>query len=150
MLNEGRVAAKGNPLEVLARPGHVAGFDNILRLEIARHEKEKGITWLTLGAGQELAAPLTDRAPGSRASVGIFADEVILCLEKPRGLSARNVLQASVREAVESGPDTMVSLKLGQAHTLIAHVTHAAAAELSLTQGREIYAIIKTSGCVIL
>lgn len=150
VLNEGKIAAKGAPLEVLARPGHSAGFDNILRLEITRHERDKGISWLELGSGQELAAPLSERALGSRASVGIFADEIILCLENPRGLSARNVLAAMVRSTVESGPDTIVNLKIGQAHTLLAHVTHSAAAELNLTQGREVFAIIKTSGCVIL
>jgi molybdate transport system ATP-binding protein len=150
VLEDGHVTAKGNPLEVLARPGHTAGFDNILRLEVRRHEREQGITWLELGSGQELAAPLTERTLGSRASVGIFADEIILCLEKPRGLSARNVLAAMVRSTVASGPDTIVNLKVGQAHTLMAHVTHVAAAELNLTQGREVFAIIKTSGCVVL
>jgi molybdate transport system ATP-binding protein len=150
VLNEGKIAAKGAPLEVLARPGYSAGFDNILRLEIVRHERDKGISWLELGSGQELAAPLTERPLGSRASVGIFADEIILCLEKPKGLSARNVLAAMVRSTLESGPDTIVNLKVGQAHTLLAHVTHAAATELNLTQGREVFAIIKTSGCVLL
>ncbi len=150
VLNDGHIAARGKPLEMLAGPGRVSGFDNILRLEVMRHEPAKGITWFNLGNGQELAAPLCSAQPASRASVGIFADEIILCLEKPVGLSARNVLRASVREVTEAGQDAIVKMMLGDTQSLIAHVTHAAASELDLKPGREVYAIVKSAGCVVL
>lgn len=150
VLDAGQITARGNPLEVLARPGHSGGFDNILRLDVARHDTDKGITWLDLGAAQQLAVPLCARDVGARVSAGIFADEVILCLERPAGLSARNVLACVVRSIRQVGNDALVNLKVGHAHNLLAHITNAAAGELKLAEGREVHAIIKTNGVVVM
>lgn len=147
VLRGGKVSAQGAPRAVLTGPGTAGGLDNILRLPVARHEPEKGITWLDLGDGQVLACPQC-RAQGPVA-VAIHADEIILARSRPGGLSARNVLKAVVSAVQGSGPDTLVTLAVGP-HSLLCHVTHAAADELGLEPGQEAFAVIKTSGCCVL
>lgn len=147
LLENGRVAAQGPPLQILARPGRLGGLDNILRLEVARHEPERGITWLVLPGQQQLAMPLSTAAAGQTVSVGVHADEIILCRQRPEGLSARNVVRCLVDGLGAAGTDSLVRLKLGELR-LLAHVTHAAVEELGLQPEGEVFAIIKSNSVI--
>ncbi|KAA0217866.1 molybdenum ABC transporter ATP-binding protein [bacterium] len=147
LLENGRVVAQGPPLQILARPGRLGGFDNILRLEVARHEAERGITWLALPGQQQLAMPLATAAVGQAVSVGIHADEIILCRQRPDGLSARNAVRCLVDSVSEAGTDSLVRLKVGEVR-LFVHVTHAAVEELGLKPEGDVVAIIKSNSVV--
>jgi molybdate transport system ATP-binding protein len=149
VLEAGRVVAHGPPVQVLERPraigvANLIGVDNLLRLAVLRHDEAGGVTLLELGGGLTLAAPLCDAAPGSAVNVGLYADEVMLCLEKPAGVSARNALPCEVRALHSVGHEVLVDLGMG-AQALRARVTPAAARELRLAPGARAVALIKTS-----
>jgi molybdate transport system ATP-binding protein len=154
VLDAGRVVAQGPPVQVLRKPrdigvANLVGVDNLLRLEVVRHDTEGGVTLLALGGDQTLAVPLIETPAGKHTTIGIYADEVMLCLDKPAAISARNALSSEVLVVSEAGSDVLVDLRAGGT-TLRATVTPAAARELGLESGRKVIALIKTAGCHLL
>ena len=154
VLEGGRIAARGAPIEVLKRPralgvANLLGVDNLLRLPVLRHDEAGGVTLLEIAPGQALAAPLCGAAPGELVNVGFYADEVLLCLERPVGLSARNALAAEVQRLDGVGHEVLVEMCVGP-HTLRARLTPAAARELALAPGGRAVAVIKTAAVHLL
>jgi molybdate transport system ATP-binding protein len=115
---------------------------------VLRHDEAGGVTILDLG-GVELAAPLTEAAIGSRIGVGIYADEVMLCLTKPAGLSARNALPCSVTHVDTMGREVLLRIAVGSGELLV-RITPSAASELNLSVGSSAVAVIKTAACHLL
>jgi len=153
VLEAGKVVAQGPPVQVLARPralgvANLVGVDNLLRLKLVRHDEPGGISILDLG-GPQLAVPLCEAAQGEHVALGLYADEILLCLTAPPGLSARNAIAAVVAAVDEIGREMLVTLKAGQS-VLKARITRAAAAELALEPGKPLVAVIKTSACHLL
>jgi molybdate transport system ATP-binding protein len=154
VLEAGRAVAHGPPLGVLARPralgvANLVGVDNLLRLPVASHDPEGGVTLLELGSGLALAAPLCAAPPGAHVTVGLYADEVMLCRERPAGVSARNALPCRVAKLSALGHEALAELELG-AHRLQARLTPAAARELALAPGRPVIALVKTAAIHLL
>jgi molybdate transport system ATP-binding protein len=149
VLAAGRVVAQGPPVEVLKRPralgiASLVGVDNLLRLPIVAHDEAGGVSLVALGGDVLLAAPLCDAKIGGAVELGFYADDILVCLEKPVGISARNAL-AGVVEAVDRvGHEVLVALRVGEA-TLRARITPAAASELGLAAGQRVVAVIKTA-----
>jgi len=149
VLESGRIAARGVPVEVLKRPralgvASLVGVDNLLRLPVLAHDEAGGVTLLDLGRGVQLAAPLCAAPPGTRVDVGFYADEVLLCLEAPHGLSARNALACEVRALDRVGHELLAELAVGDA-SVRARLTPAAADELRLAPGTRGVAVVKTA-----
>ncbi|MCB9933103.1 MAG: molybdenum ABC transporter ATP-binding protein [Planctomycetes bacterium] len=153
VLAEGKLLAQGPPVQVLSRPraigvANLVGVDNLLRLQVVRHDEPGGVTLLDLG-GHELAAPLSTADAGKHVSVGIYADEIMLCLEKPAGLSARNALPCRVLRVDAIDHEVLVGVRVG-ATELLARITPAAAEELKLQPEAAAVAVIKTAACHLL
>jgi molybdate transport system ATP-binding protein len=149
VLEAGRLIAQGPPVEVLKRPralgvANLVGVDNLLRLPVLEHDEAGGVTLLALGPGLRLAVPLCGHAPGTRVDVGFYADEILLCLEPPAGLSARNALPCEVRSLDLLGHELLAELAVGDV-TLRARLTPAAARELGLAEGTRAVAVVKTA-----
>jgi molybdate transport system ATP-binding protein len=154
VLEAGRSVAKGPPVEVLKRPralevANLVGVDNLLRLPVVGHDEPGGVTLLRLGPDLTLAAPFCAAAPGTRVDVGFYADDILLCLEAPRGLSARNALPCEVCAVDSVGREVLATLRVGEA-TLRARITPAAARELALSSGARAIAVVKTAAIHLL
>ena len=154
VLDAGRVVAQGAPLEVLARPkavgvAQLVGMDNLLHLPVLRHDPDGGTTELDLGGGVVLAAPLCAAEPGSEVTIGVHAEDVMLALDRPRGISARNVLPGTVVSADPIGHEVLLAIAVGE-QQLRVRVTPSAMAELELAPGSGIHALIKTTACHLL
>ncbi|MCA8937936.1 MAG: molybdenum ABC transporter ATP-binding protein [Planctomycetes bacterium] len=153
VLSEGKLVAQGPPVQVLSKPraigvANLVGVDNLLRLNVVRHDEEGGVTLLDLG-GHDLAAPLCAAEAGQQVSVGLYADEIMLCLESPAGLSARNALPCRVTQIDAMDHEVLVNLRIG-ATDLLARITPGAAAELGLDKDTQAVAVIKTAACHLL
>ena len=151
VLSEGRIVAQGPPLEVLSRPraigvANLLGIDNLLRLEVQRHDEEAGVTRLALGDGLELAVPLCAAGIGAQLDVGFYAQDVILCRHAPTAISARNVLPGRILRLERLDRELLVSIRIGEIE-LRARITPGAARELELERGQPIFALIKTAAC---
>ena len=154
VMEAGRIVAQGPPVEVLRRPraigvANLVGVDNLLRVRVRSHDEEGGVTLLELGEELELAVPLCAAAAGEFVSVGLYADEVTLCMDRPKGLSARNALTCRVLGVEKIGHEVLVSLRVG-GEELVARITPAAAQELGAEKDQRLVAVIKTSACHLL
>lgn len=154
VLEGGRGVAQGPPIEVLRRPralgtASLVGVDNLLRLPVSSQDPEGGVTILDLGAGASLRVPLHEAGAEGRLDVGFYADDVLLFLERPRGMSARNALDCVVRSVEGVGTEVLVGLRVG-ARDVHARVTAAAADELSLRAGLPLVAVVKTAAIHVL
>lgn len=147
VLAEGRVQAAG-PVEELmgrldipvlsARPDAGA----VITCTVAGHDDLEGISLLD-GAIGRLAVPRLQAAIGSRRRLWLHARDVLLAVEPPRGLSARNILPAEVvgLAAGPGGVDVRIACGAGQ---LVARLTRGAVADLGLEPGRPVHAILKS------
>jgi molybdate transport system ATP-binding protein len=149
VLDDGRLRAQGPPVEVLKRPralgvATLVGVDNLLRLPVVGHDEAGGVTLLALGSDVAIATPFSDVPVGAPVDVGLYADEILLCLEAPVGLSARNALPGEVLSLDAVGREVLVTLRVG-ATTLRARITPAALHELSLVAGSRAVVIVKTT-----
>ena len=152
VLAQGKKVVSGPPLEVFGSPRHalvprLTGFENVLAVEVKEHVPADGVTIALLGGAgpgtAELVIPASDAAPGTRVFLGLAANDVVLATEAPRGISARNVLAATVSE-LETGPSVLVRLDVAGA-PLVARLVPSAARALALAPGAKVFAIVKTS-----
>jgi molybdate transport system ATP-binding protein len=148
ILSEGRIAATGPTAEVMARLdlSLLAGRPEagaILETRIVDHDPAFGLTRLRAAAG-ELRVPRLELPVGSRVRVRIRARDVMIAVREPRGLSALNVL-AGVITAIgpSDGPIAELRLDCG-GDALIARLTRQSIATLKLSQGKRVYAVIKS------
>ncbi len=152
VMAEGRIVQQGKPLEVFNAPvnvpaARVVGTENILAGRIAAHQPEEGISIVDLGQCQ-MVIPRSQLPEGSRVTLGIRAEDIIVSRERISRTSARNLLAGTVRyllrdkESVELIADCGIDLKV--------RITPQAARLLELAPGVPIFLLIKASSCHIL
>lgn len=147
LMEAGRVVRAGPTAEVLSDPDTVpilgvrtAGAS--LQAVVAAQE-EDGLTRLEASGGV-LWLPRVEAAIGTRLSVRIPAQDVILSRAKPEGLSALNVLPATVMAVrFGDGPGAIVQFRSGD-DVLLARITRRSAQALELVPGVDCFAILKT------
>ncbi len=149
VLQQGQVNLRGRLAEVLSDPaavpllgvrdagavltGRVLGFDAI-----------DGLTEVGLDQGR-LILPGQLGPVGAQVRIRIPAQDVILSLTAPAGLSALNVLAVTVtRIAAGSGPGVAIGLACGT-DQLLARVTRRSATAMGLTEGMALFAILKAT-----
>ncbi len=82
LLRDGRIAASGPPLDVLAAAGRgpdaLEGVRNVFAAVVHDHEPDLGETVLRIPGGPDLLVPYDGRPSGARVSVAIRADDILL------------------------------------------------------------------------
>ncbi len=156
VLQEGTIVADGTPQQVLDAPAHetiaqLAGFENLLDAHILERRPDIGTMHCRLdGTSTELEVPLTNVPTGADADAGvriaIRAGDILLASEEPRGLSARNVLPATITSLRREGAMVIVMADAGGASFEV-HVTPGAQASLGLAEHQAIWIVIKTHSC---
>jgi len=147
VIEAGRVLKSGTTAEVMFDPAALRGMGlreagAAVGATIAVQEAD-GLTRLDTGAGP-LWLPRVEGSPGTAVRVRIMAHEVILSLEPPKGLSALNILPATVIAVTEGdGPGAFVRLRLGP-DTILARVTRRSVQAMALTPGANCFAILKS------
>jgi molybdate transport system ATP-binding protein len=148
VLREGRVVAKGAVFDMLANLefSELTGapsYGAVIDTRVAAHRGEDGLSVLAFDGG-ELIVPLLRAAIGSRLRVRIRAEDVMLAVEEPHGISANNVLPCTVIAIRETGTaHAEVQLLCGSAR-LLARITRASAKRLALIPGMGVFAVTKS------
>ncbi len=145
-LQDGQVLRHGPASEVLAdpsiAPAGVRSVGAVLQVRVVAHHAD-GLTELDAG-GASLFLPRLSQDPGAHLRIRIPAQEVILSVKKPEGLSALNVLTGHVDAIREGGgPGAIVSVKT-QAGIVLARITRRSIEALGLKPGCACHAVIKT------
>lgn len=149
LLVAGRVVAAGPTAAVLdggPASSALAGkreSGTVLEGRVVAHDAHYGLTRLATPAG-DLHLPGPARPVGATVRALVRAGDVMLALERPRGLSALNVLPGTVA-ALGQGGGVWVEVRVacGGAH-LLARVTRRSADELGLAPGRPVFAAVKS------
>ncbi|MCA0850642.1 molybdenum ABC transporter ATP-binding protein [Salipiger thiooxidans] len=144
-LQDGRVARQGSATEVLGDPEVTplgpGGAGAVLETTVATHHPD-GLTELQAGDVQ-LLVPQVQRPLGARVRVHVEAQDVMLAIRRPEGISALNVLPARILALrIGDGPGALVQLDVG-GNLLLARVTRRSATALGLETGQEVFAVLK-------
>jgi len=78
---------------------------------------------------------------GDSVRVAIRAGDILLALERPTGLSARNILHGTI-ESQEQRSATIIC-RVNSGAMFEVHVTLGAARDLNLEPGREVWLVLK-------
>ena len=116
---------------------------SVLNAKVVEHGDD-GLTRLTVSGGT-LHLPGITVSVGAQVRIRILAQDVLISLEEPRGLSSRNVVPVTISELRRGeGPGVAVQLIAGQ-DRMLARITARAAEELSLRPGLSCFAILKAT-----
>jgi molybdate transport system ATP-binding protein len=150
-LENGRVVSRGAPMDVLDAPrrkrlAQAAGFENLLGGTVRDLREADGVMRVRLGESEcEIEVPLGYAAAGDRVQVAIRAGDILLATERPRGLSARNVIAGRIASLEQRG--TLMAARVDCGVTFVVHVTPGAARTLELTTGKQVWLVLKTHSC---
>lgn len=166
VLEAGREAARGRPEEVfidraifpMARAG---GFENILTGRVVEASRSVATVELEPGTRVTVAAP--GQAVGQDVIVAARAEDLILAVHSPTGLSAQNILAGEIREIRQpEGGDggicedggsgqVVVVVRVGRLDVpLLATVTAQACRQLALAPGGRVHLVCKANSLHVL
>ncbi len=150
-LENGRVVSAGAPMDVLNAPrrkklAQAAGFENLLSATVLDLRESDGVMRVRLGDSPcEIEVPLGYAVPGTRVQIAVRAGDILLATERPRGLSARNVMEGRIISLELRG--TMVVARVDCGVAFIVHITPGAARALELSAGHRVWLVLKTHSC---
>ena len=149
VLQNGQVSLRGPLTEVLSDPAAVAllgvrDAGAVLTGRVLSYDPVDSLTEVALDQGR-LILPGLLGAVGAPVRVRVPAQDVILSLTAPVGMSALNVLAVTVTSLVAgTEPGVAVGLACG-ADRLLARITRRSAAALGLVEGKALFAILKAT-----
>jgi len=149
VLRAGRIEAEGDPRQMLGAAAFVAearsGIENLLPGRIVAHDLAGGITRARTDAGLELAVTLAaEREVGSRMTLAVRAEDVLVAAAPVSGLSARNAYPGRVVSVERTGVDVTLRCALEAGSELLARVTPAAVQALGLAAGQPVWLAVKS------
>jgi len=156
VLRDGGIIARGEPRGVLTQPevfplAEHEGFENMIPGRLVETGEETSVVRLgNQPDGPVVITPRSGIGSGESLLMGVPANEVLLALERPVGLSARNIIPAVVESVQPVGVWRLISLRLADdSPPLVAEVTADALSELHVDAGRRLFAIVKTSAITL-
>jgi molybdate transport system ATP-binding protein len=154
VVEAGAIVADGTPHDVMERPAResvarLAGFENLLDAVVVRRDAFAGVMVCRLigtsGATVDLETPLANVDVDHAVRIAIRAGDIIIATERPRGLSARNVLAGTIASLSQQGSIVRAEVKIGV--PLEVHLTPTAAHALGLRAAEDVWLVIKTHSC---
>jgi molybdate transport system ATP-binding protein len=154
VLEKGKILAQGQPQEVLRAPrqetvAQLAGVENIFDARVVSLQERLGTMTCRLeDSAVELEIPLAKVEPGAGVRIAIHAGDILMAVERPRGLSARNLLAGRVLSLEQQGIAVHARVDCGVVFQV--RLTPGARESLLLDVGREVWLVIKTYSCHLL
>lgn len=150
LVDQGIVLAEGSVEEVANRAdfAQIAAVEGgpdaftVINATVTGHDVPEGLTRLSFSGGM-LTVPRLTAHPGERVRLRVAAGDVILALERPGGISVRNVIPARITAIAEAGP--MLDVLLFAGGPLRARISRSAREELGLAPDMSVFALIKSA-----
>jgi molybdate transport system ATP-binding protein len=145
VMREGRVVAQGPLAEIVSRPDLTltasrAQLGTALDGQITGHDAR--LTLVRAG-GWDIRVPRLDQPVGSSVRLFILARDVMLALDRPQRISARNVLEGEI--AGLQAEDGRVLVRVAHAgRELLCALTPDAVEDLDLRPGLQVWAVVKS------
>jgi molybdate transport system ATP-binding protein len=149
-MEQGRVVAQGDPHQVLSAPrqetvAQLAGFENIFDAVISAIHEDSGTMTCRVGANTNLEVPLGHASVEDTVRIAVHGGDILLALNEPRGLSARNCLPGRILSLLRR--DFLVVARVDCGVEFEVHLTPAAETSLGLKPGSPVWLVIKTHSC---
>lgn len=146
-MDAGRIVAEGQPFEVLANYVHKPLMEtdeirNLLEMTVTSHNAERGSSDVTSG-GVSFVLPHISAAVGARLTIDIPASEILLAIEKPVGLSARNIIAGKVVQIHHFGSRVIVKVDIGM--VLSVEIVEGTLAGLEIAVGKRVFLVMKAT-----
>ncbi|MBT5168379.1 MAG: molybdenum ABC transporter ATP-binding protein [Opitutales bacterium] len=152
VLDEGRIVERGEPEELFRRKtifdtAKDQGFENVFSGTLL----ENGNRTTTLGLKHEnqpikLRVPKVHGVVGDRVIASLASDDILIAIEKPIGLSARNCIPARIEGIEETEMRQFAIASIDDAiPQFVVELTQDAIDELSLKSGMDVFLVFKTS-----
>jgi molybdate transport system ATP-binding protein len=145
VMRDGAVVAEGPLAEVVSRPqlmltGSHARDGAALEGVVQAHDDR--LTLVRAGPW-EIRAPRLALEPGASVRLFVLARDVMLALEAPRRISARNVLPGKIT-GLESQDGRVLVRVVSDGAILLAALTPDAVEDLALKPGMKVWAVVKS------
>jgi len=145
LMQDGSCVDSGTVEEVVSKPENMPMLGLTGRVSVI-----KAVAVDTMGSSniirlenKKLMIPTNQFKPGTKLRVTVHSEDVTLSINKPEGLSSRNIIKGTV-EKMSDTADGAVSIKIDIGVSIYATITHGAVSDLSIELGKEIYIILKT------
>ncbi len=146
LMHDGRIVRQGPAADVLSDyvttsllPGET--IRNIIDVQIQKHTAD-GQT-LVRADGIQLILPRLTEPVGEQIRIELPASEIILAVEHPGELSARNILPGRIRRILQVGQRVLVEVDVGI--PLLAEIIEVTLPRLGLKPGGRVFLIIKAT-----
>lgn len=145
LLAAGRIVQTGTPLDVLNAPQgasavRAVGTENLFNGRIVEQRPAEGIT-VVEAKGTRLEAAYNALPTGSRITLGVRAEDIIVARTRITETSARNVLAGTIRAIVQLAEQTELIVDCGI--ELKVSITAGTTSALNLQTGSAVYLLIK-------
>lgn len=151
VLEDGRITAVGPVASVLNREelqSLTMPFEaiTILEVKVVDHLHDLHLTRVDYH-GQVISIPIVDTVEADDVvRLSVRSSDVVIATEQPQGLSVRNTLTGTVASIEPDTGSAFATVSVDINGALIkAQLTHHAVAELGITQGLPVYALVKTA-----
>ncbi|MDR3528070.1 MAG: molybdenum ABC transporter ATP-binding protein [Rhizomicrobium sp.] len=143
VLENGRVTAQGPVFDMLTELGAIAGIPPLGAVfdAIVSEHQDDGLTRLNFNGGV-LFVPHLRQGVGIKVRVRLRAEDIMLALSEPFGISANNVLACTVTDIRMLGDHADVQLLCGTSK-LVSRITEASRVRLKLEKGMSLFGVVK-------
>ena len=150
VLAGGKLLAAGGVADTLARLDIAEASGKfeagaVVKATVLGQDNQFKLTQMDV-AGQALSMPASAVEMGEVLRLRIRARDVAIALNRPEGVSIRNILKGKIVEILQE-PETAfaeILMDIGNGQRLRSRITRASVAELGLVEGREVYALVKS------
>jgi molybdate transport system ATP-binding protein len=145
VMRDGKVVAQGPLSDIVSRPdlmptGSRAQIGAALDGQVLEHQERLSVVRV---GGWDFRVPRLAQPAGAPARLFVLARDVMLALEPPQRISARNVLEGQV--AGIEAEDGRVFVRIAHAgHELLCALTPDAVEDLQLRPGLTVWAVVKS------
>ena len=154
VISHGKQIAYDEPHRVLLEPFvhslvESRGLENLLDVEVLEHGAGNSLTGARLGETLVWVRGLPPHIrSGNAVSIAIRAGDIIVAVDRPQRVSARNILSARIQGIHRVEDSVLLFTDVGA--PLMVEITPEALDSLELHEGQDVYLLIKSSSIVVL
>jgi molybdate transport system ATP-binding protein len=146
MIRQGRLVAQGVPQEIFHSTTAITGMDedeieNVFNVTLVELDSAGGRSKVRTDNGLDLFIPFLQQSPHRSFQVRLSADDILIGTQRPAGLSASNIIPGKVRKIESLADQAVVTIEAGD--VFYVRVTPGAISRLNLTEGSQLFLIIK-------
>ncbi len=152
VLQDGRILAKGSPEEVFARSevfdtAKEQGFENVFSgILVEKRERTSEIELRGVERSARIRIPTANGELGETVVASLASDDLLIATERPKGLSARNCIEARIERIEQAGLRRLAIVRIDKGiPSFVVEITQDAIEDLALQPQLEVYLIFKTS-----